>query len=339
MVPTSPGTTATSPETSGLDHPVGRLAPSPSGHLHAGHARSFLLAWWSLRSRGGRVVLRIEDLDPERVKPGAVDDVLRDLEWLGLDWDAGPFFQSREPEPGLEAIDHLLSRDQAYLCACSRREVEEAAQIASAPHDDDPLPGGVQIRYPGTCRGRFTSRASAAEKTGEPLGVRFQVPPGPVQFEDVLRGPLTHDVQAQVGDFLIQRRDGVMAYQLAVVVDDARQGVTEVLRGDDLLSSTARQALLMEALGLPRPSWIHVPLVVDDEGERLAKRRGSLDLTSMRLAGASAEALIGWCARSLGLDVDGPISADEATRAYDLDRIPQGPSRFGLREAAVVMEG
>src|SRR5262245_9012726 len=202
---------------------VGRLAPSPTGRLHLGHARTFLLAWWQTRSRGGRVVLRIEDLDRARVKPGMVDECRRDLEWLGLDWDGAPGLKSAEPSALTLALQRLLDAGQAYLCACSRRDIERAL---SAPHAED-----GELRYPGTCRTRGLSRADAAERA---LAVRLRVPDGEVELEDGVAGRFRADVQREVGDFLLARRDGFFAYQLAVVVDDDRAGVNEVVRGDGL---------------------------------------------------------------------------------------------------------
>lgn len=307
--------------------PVGRLAPSPTGRLHVGHARSFLLAWWHLRSRGGRVLLRIEDLDAQRCRPEFADTALRDLEWLGLDWDGEPVWQSRDVTAVAAARDALLESGRAYACVCSRSEIREAL---SAPQS-----GLTETRYPGTCRGRFASPDEALA-TGRTPGIRLQVERGPVSYEDAFAGSQRHDVAAEVGDFLIARRDGVFAYQLAVVVFDAHQGVTEVLRGQDLLSSTARQLLLQDALGLPHPPWLHVPLVVDDEGERLAKRRGDLALASFREAGVDPRALVAWVARSAGQTVPERVSAAEVLARFDLTSVPHGPVRFGSEEASAL---
>lgn len=278
--------------------PTGRLAPSPTGRLHLGHARSFLLAWWSARSRGGRVVLRMEDLDPDRSRPEHVDGVLRDLEWLGLDWDGPVLMQSARGEAYREALAGLEARGLAYPCVCTRREIEAAGQ---APHRGEEAVDGTQ-RYPGTCRGRFRNIAEARTATGREPALRFLVREGPVRAEDELHGALEGDVQAQVGDFPVVRRDGVPAYQLAVVVDDAHQGVTEVVRGDDLLPSTLRQALLLEALGLPRPVWRHVSLVTDAQGRRLAKRSDDLALAHLREAGIAPGRIAAWAARSAGME-------------------------------------
>src|SRR5262245_23543624 len=272
LSPASPSSKKQNPNAMGLPSPppVGRLAPSPTGALHLGHARTFLLAWWHVRSRGGRVWLRVEDLDRARVKPGSIEACQRDLEWLGLDWDGSPVLQSADTSAMGAAIERLLRDERAYFCACSRKDIERAL---SAPHGSD-----GESRYPGTCRGRALSRGSAR---GAALGVRLRVPDGAIELVDGCAGRFVSDVQAEVGDFLIARRDGAFAYQLAVVVDDARQGVTEVLRGDDLLPSAARQWHLQRALGLAHPSWFHVPLVLGPDGERLAKRAGSLALAAL----------------------------------------------------------
>lgn len=296
---------------------VGRLAPSPSGRLHLGHARSFLLAWWSARSRGGRIVLRIEDLDAERVKPGAVDLVLEDLAWLGLDWDGEPLLQSSRTAAHGAALAALVEAGRAYPCVCTRKEIEEASR---APH-------GGETRYPGTCRWRFASLAAATESTGLPAALRLAVEPGPVIVDDALRGPTAFDVAAEVGDFVIARKDGVAAYQLATPLDDAYQAVTEVLRGDDLLSSAARQRLVLEALDLPIPRQIHVPLVHDSGGPRLAKRAGSLSLAELRAEGVPASEVVSWAAEASGLPRTPPDPRTAGPgawlEAFELSRVPR----------------
>ncbi len=301
----------------GAGPPVGRLAPSPTGLLHLGHARSFLLAWWSVRSRGGRIVLRIEDLDAARSRAELAQTCLRDLEWLGLDWD-GPARRSAADTSALErACSELGARGLAYPCVCTRSEFA----ALSAPH-----PGEGELRYPGTCRGRWKTSAEARAATGRESGLRLWVEPGPVAIEDRLHGELEFDVQAEVGDFLVRRRDGAFAYQLAVVVDDETDGVTEVLRGADLLPSAARQALVLRGLGLPRPVWIHVPLVVDETGARLAKRRGSFALARLREGAADPRAVVAWAARTCGLDVPERVTPREALQDFDLERLPRAPT-------------
>ena len=296
---------------------VGRLAPSPTGHLHLGHARSFLLAWWHARARGGRVVLRIEDLDVERVKPGLIDETLRDLEWLGLDWDGAPWIQSAGVAEIQSAAEDLLARGLAYPCVCTRAEIE-AAQ--SAPHGAD-----AAGRYPGTCRGRYASLAEAERASGRKAALRFVVREGPVPVHDELQGERTFDVAREVGDFPILRRAGSPAYQLAVVVDDARAGVTEVVRGADLLDSAARQQLLQAALGLATPRWWHVPLVTDATGRRFAKRSDDIALSRLRAAGLDPRVLVAWIARRSGIPHAEPATAHELAPHFDLQHIPLEP--------------
>lgn len=295
---------------------VGRLAPSPTGSLHLGHARTFLLAWWHARARGGRVLLRLEDLDRERVKPGMVEECLATLTWLGLDWDGPVLVQSQEPGPGRAALAELVARGLAYGCDCSRRDIERAA---SAPHAED-----GELRYPGTCRTRGLLEA----RDGRALGVRFRVPEGEVELEDGFVGAHRSDVARDCGDFLLARRDGTLAYQLAVVVDDARTGVTEVVRGADLLSSAARQLLLQRALGLPSPRWYHVPLVLEADGRRLAKRSGALALAELRARGVDGRAVVAWAAASAGLAVPERVGAAEVLAHFDLTRVPRTPVRL-----------
>jgi len=304
---------------------TGRLAPSPTGRLHLGHARTFLAAWWSARSRGGRVVLRIEDLDADRVKEGATDLVLRDLEWLELDWDGVAMVQSERKAAHAEALDGLVARGLAYPCVCTRREIDEAA---SAPHAD-----GGEVRYPGTCRGRFSSVAAAREETGREPALRLSIERvaattgggGTVaRFLDLVQGEVSVDVSEDVGDFVVRRKDGVAAYQLATPLDDAEQAVTEVVRGDDLVPSAGRQALVARALGLPFPAQAHVPLVVDADGARLAKRAGSLALGELRAAGVDPARIRAWAAESLGA----PGAAEGRGEGFDWAAVPREPARL-----------
>ena len=300
---------------------VGRLAPSPTGRLHLGHARSFLLAWWSARRAGGRIALRIEDLDGTRVKPGATDLVLEDLEWLGLDWDGEPLLQSTRIEAHAAALQRLTLEGKAYPCVCTRREIEDAA---SAPHADD-----GETRYPGTCRGLYGTLEEARAATGREAALRLVVREGPVTFEDRYRGPVSVDVASEVGDFVIGRKDGVAAYQFATPFDDDAQGVTEVVRGDDLLSSAARQALVLEALGRPMPAQVHVALVHDAEGRRLAKRAGALSLQELRNAGISPASISAWAASTApSLSSPSPSSPGPPSSSPP-PSAPQEPVRLG----------
>lgn len=297
-----------------------RLAPSPTGLLHLGHARSFLLAWWQARALDGRVVLRIEDLDPERSRDEYADAAQRDLEWLGLDWDGPVVRQSTRAETHRDALERLERSARAYPCVCTRAEV---AAAASAPHAGETSP-----RYPGTCRGRFRDRAQAERDSGRPAGLRFRVPRGTrIRFVDGLRGAHVARLDEEVGDFVIQRREGVPAYQLAIVVDDDLDGVDLVLRGDDLLPSTGCQKLLQEALGLASPRWFHVPLVVDEEGRRLAKRTDALSLAALRERGVDPRTIVAWVARSAGQPVPERASASDVVSSFALERIPLEPVR------------
>jgi glutamyl-tRNA synthetase len=298
----------------------GRLAPSPTGVLHLGNARTFLLAWLSVRSAGGTLVLRIEDIDGPRLKPGAAELAMEDLRWLGLDWDEGPVFQSARLPRYTAAMQRLLSAGLAYPCVCSRKEVETAA---SAPHGlDGP-------RYPGTCRGRWRTAEEARHATGKEAALRFRVEPGVVAFDDGFHGSVSCDVAAESGDFVIAKRDGTPAYQLAVVVDDAEMQIDEVLRGDDLLPSTPRQILLYRALGLTPPKFVHVPLVVGEDGRRLAKRHGDTTLRCFRDAGVTPGRVIAWIARTCGLDLGHlELSARDLVGRLPLAEVPASPVVF-----------
>lgn len=300
-----------------LDKYVGRLAPSPTGALHLGNARTFMIAWLRARSCGGRIVMRMEDLDHPKDKPGAADDAIRDLRWLGFDWDE-EFTQSRRKELYRAALERLGER--AYPCICSRRDVE-AAQ--SAPHS------GEQLFYGGACRGRFASWADAARAIAPRLPCwRFDTAKidGFVAFDDVFAGKYNQDVAATLGDFPLARDEGGAGYTLAVVVDDAAMGVTEVVRGDDLLPATPAQILLQRALGLPTPRYCHVPLVVGQDGRRLAKRHGDSRISAFRQLGCSPEEIIGYLAFSCGWCEKGQsIALRDLIGRFTLDTIPRRP--------------
>src|SRR5512140_1119040 len=291
--------------------PVGRFAPSPTGPLHLGSLVAALGSWLFARAKGGRWLVRMEDLDTPRVVPGAADDILRTLERFGLTWDGEVVFQSSRIALYDAAFEDLLRRKETFACACSRADLLRAA---SAPVRDDEgdAAGGAVLIYPGTCRdGLPPGRAARA--------FRFRVPPGVFTFEDLLFGALSESLEASVGDFVVKRADGPYAYQLAVVVDDAAQGVTEVVRGADLLASTARQIALQRALALPTPAYAHLPLVVGADGKKLGKRDGALPLEALDEA-ARRRALV-FALSVLGQDpADSP---DEALRAFDPARIPR----------------
>ncbi|MBZ5573433.1 MAG: tRNA glutamyl-Q(34) synthetase GluQRS [Acidobacteriia bacterium] len=269
----------------------GRLAPSPTGLLHLGHARTFWIAAQRAVRHGGTLVLRNEDLDPQRSKAEFVEAMLEDLRWLGIRWQEGPdcggphgpYSQSERREFYLSAWRSLKDQGFIYPCTCSRKDL---AQAASAPNDTDDEP-----LYPGRCRSR-----TGAARFSAPAGVnwRFRVPDGEaVSFTDLHLGPQSFVAGRDFGDFVVWRRDDVPAYQLAVVVDDAEMRITEVVRGVDLLKSTARQLLLYRALGWTSPGCYHCDLVVDDSGVRLAKRHDALSIRHLREAGRTAESVRG----------------------------------------------
>lgn len=270
---------------------VGRLAPSPTGHLHLGHAFAFLIAWWSARHQNGLIRLRFDDLDRDRAHQNFVDQARIDLEWLGIDWDGPVIFESSRAPIYAEATAGLVERRFAYPCVCRRGDIL-ARQTVAAPH------AGGELRYPGTCRP--SPNANWPVTKTQTAAWRFIVSSGVVPFEDLNFGPQEIDVAAEVGDFVLERRDGTPAYQLAVVLDDQLDGVTEIVRGADLLQSTARQQLLAKALGVTPPMTFHVPLICDAAGRRLAKREHSLSLLELRESGVDPRAIVTWIATLAG---------------------------------------
>jgi glutamyl-tRNA synthetase len=304
----------------------GRFAPSPTGALHLGNARTALLAWLHARAAGGRFVMRVEDLDRGRVRPGIMEAQLADLRWLGLDWDEGPdvggpyapYLQTERTEDYRAALHRLANAGLIFACSCSRRDI---AAAASAPHG-----GGEEgPRYAGTCRERPAGGWVDGGPLGEaPMALRFRTPSAEVCFHDLLQGRVCFDPAAETGDFVVRRKDGVAAYQLAVVVDDAAMEITHVVRAADLLSSTARQLLLYEALGLRAPAFLHVPLLLGADGERLAKRHGAVSLAEVRQAGVSPQRVAGWLAATCGLAAPGEeVSAVDLMARFDVARLPR----------------
>ncbi|MFN3265519.1 MAG: tRNA glutamyl-Q(34) synthetase GluQRS [Deinococcales bacterium] len=270
-----------------------RFAPSPTGEMHLGNARTALLAWLQARVAKGYFILRLEDLDSSRIRPGAAEQILRDLAWLGLDWDEGwdiggdfaPYTQSER----LELYAQYAAKLETYACSCSRKDIQNAV---SAPH-------AGELRYPGTCR-------NAPTHPERPLALRVRVPDLEIEFLDGICGAVRENVQATVGDFVIRRNDGAWAYQLACVADDIEMRISHVLRGADLLSSTARQLVLYKALGQPAPRFFHAPLLTDFAGQRLAKRNQALSLRALRESGKTSNQVLLELAQSLGWNINQP---------------------------------
>ena len=297
--------------------PIGRFAPSPSGRMHLGNVYAALIAWLSARSQGGRVVMRVEDLDP-RAKSGPwAELLLDDLRWLGLTWDGEPVYQSDRLDLYEGAAARLRDRGLVYPCFCTRAELH----AASAPHASDGAPV-----YPGTCRS-LSSGEVASRAVGRPPAWRMRVPPaedpaGSYAFEDRVYGPQRQVLAEECGDFLIRRSDGVFAYQLAVVVDDAEMGVTEVVRGRDLIGSVPRQLYLQDLLGFPHPFYAHVPLLVAADGRRLSKRDRDLDMGELRARYGTAERLLGALAAATGLAPDAaPVSAERLASSFSWELV------------------
>ncbi len=325
--------------------PRTRLAPSPTGALHLGNARSFIINWALARRHGWRILLRIEDLDGPRLKPGADRQAIDLLHWLQIDWDEGPVYQSRDLAPYTAALAKLDNAGLTYPCTCTRSDIEQAA---SAPHGDE-----HELRYPGTCRPR--SRVSGigyrdSGQTGFPdtrdpnpdtrSCIRLIVPDEFIAFTDTLHGPQQINVQQQVGDFIVVTKAGLPAYQLAVVVDDARQGISEIVRGDDLIASTARQMLLYRYLDLqPLPRYTHLPLVLGSDGKRLAKRHGDTRLLTYRQRGVPPQRVIGLLAYWSGISSERqPMNAGEFAARFDLDKLPREPVTFTKEDDAWLLD-
>ena len=291
---------------------VGRFAPSPTGRMHAGNVFAALTAWLVAKSQGGRIVLRIEDLDAERSKPVYIDAVQRDFEALGLTWDEGPYFQHDRTEAYRAAYDELRERGLVYPCFCTRADLH----AASAPHR------GEKPVYPGTCRHLSDGERAVRAQQRMPAQ-RLIVPDREVAFVDQVQGSYAQNLAADCGDFLVQRSDGAFAYQLAVVVDDAAQGVTSVVRGVDLLCSTPQQLYLQELLGLPHPAYAHIPLLVAERDRRLSKRDRDAALDALLARFKTPEAVIGHIAGITGLaPTCDPATPQELLATFDLAALP-----------------
>ncbi len=306
-----------------------RLAPSPTGALHLGNARTFLINWALAKQNNWEIILRIEDLDTPRVKAGADIQAIDDLQWLGLSWDEGPVFQLADLSPYQTALDQLAQDHKIYPCVCTRQEIERAQ---TAPHA-----GEHELRYHGTCR---PANLSTPFDVSSQSSWRVIAPSREIIFTDSIAGQQRFDLDRLVGDFVVATKAGLPAYQLAVVVDDVRQGVTDIVRGDDLLSSAARQRWLYELLGYsPLPQYWHVPLVLGSDGRRLAKRHGDSRLATYRKLNVPVERIIGLLAYWSGVEATRqPLSAVEFAERFSLARLPRQPAMFTYEDHSWILE-
>lgn len=292
---------------------VGRFAPSPTGRMHAGNIYAALSAWLVAKSQGGTIVLRIEDLDRDRSKAEYIIAVQRDFELLGLTWDQGPFFQHDRDEAYLEAFCALERKGLVYPCFCTRADLH----AASAPHR------GEKFVYPGTCRG-LTAEQIAEKSMRRAPAQRLRVPDDTYSFEDMVQGRYKQNLAHDCGDFLIRRSDQAFAYQLAVVVDDAAQGVTSIVRGVDLLCSTPQQLYLQELLGLDHPRYAHIPLLVAEKNRRLSKRDHDAGIEELLARFKTPEAIIGHIAGICGLaPTCDPATPEQLLATFDVARLPE----------------
>ena len=329
---------------------VTRLAPSPTGALHLGNARTFLINWAMAKQKGWRTVFRVEDLDGPRIDPAASEKAIDTLRWLGMDWDDGPVYQSHDLAPYRDALAKLYCQGAIYPCTCTRKEIINAQ---SAPHEHE-------LRYPGTCRPppppESTPETCPPQGSPQPSGDstaheailqdsatawRVAVPDEPIEYEDLLHGKQTFNIQQQVGDFVVATKMGLPAYQLAVVVDDARQGVTQIVRGDDLLSSACRQLLLYRLLELsPIPTYTHLPLVLGPDGRRLAKRHGDTRIDTYRQRGITAHRIVGLLAKWSGIiDRYDEVSAQTFADRFELDNLSRDPVTMTQEDEAWLLDG
>ena len=307
---------------------TGRFAPSPSGRIHLGNILCCLLAWLSARQKGGRVILRIEDLDTARCPRRYGEQMCRDIQWLGLDWDEGPviggpfgpYEQSRRTALYQAALERLEAQGLVYPCFCTRAELH----AASAPHRED-----GQVVYPGTCRGLTAEQATErARRTGRAPALRLRVPEEEITFIDGHMGEYGEWLPEDCGDFLLRRSDGMFAYQLAVVVDDAAMGVTEVVRGADLLASTPRQLLLYRLLGLEAPAFYHFPLLLGSDGQRLSKRNADAGLDALGERYTASE-ILGKLAYLAGFNPSAePRSGESLLADFAWEKVPRADIRI-----------
>jgi len=305
-----------------------RLAPSPTGALHLGNARTFLVNWALARQRGWEFVLRLEDLDGPRIKSGATEQAIALLEWLGLDWDAGPFFQLHDQSAYQTALKLLADQQAIYPCRCTRKQLEAASLSAPHGHEHD-------LRYPGNCRPTVEKPVDTSLLGAAGMAWRIRVPDRATVFEDAFAGRQEFNIQQTVGDFLVATKTGLTSYQLAVVVDDARQGIDQVVRGDDLLASTPRQMLLYDRLNLgPSPTYTHLPLVIGEDGRRLAKRHGDSRLMHYREQDVSPERVIGLMGEWCGLGPRQEMSTAEFRDRFEITRLSPAPVVFSAGDDA-----
>ena len=304
--------------------PTGRFAPTPSGRLHLGNILCAMLAYLSARSKGGRFLLRIEDVDIPRCPRQLAQQAIDDLRWLGFTWDEEPIYQSDRGEIYRAALDRLTEGGHTYPCFCTRAQLMSLAA---------PNLGDTQVIYQRTCANLSPEEAAERARTREPA-TRLRVPDEDVSFTDGLFGPQTENLARDCGDFILRRSDGLYGYQLAVVVDDALQGVTEIVRGRDILSATPRQLYLQRLMGCDAPEYVHIPLLVDAQGRRLAKRDKDLDLTALSQRFTPAE-ILGMLAYSSGLLPEvRPVTLEQLIPHFDWQKV----RRDDLRLPGCIME-
>ena len=291
----------------------GRCAPSPTGRMHLGNVFSALLSWLSAKSKGGEWLLRIEDIDPQRSKQEYADQIMRDLEWLSLPWDGTPVYQSRRSDIYQHYYERLQRMGLTYPCYCTRNDI----LATQAPHESD-----GRVVYKGTCRPLHRDFITANDNLSRPAAIRLMVNDTSITFNDGHYGAQTVNMAKQVGDFIIRRRDGAWAYQLAVVIDDALTGVNEVVRGRDLILSSPQQMYVAGLLGFDTPHFIHLPLLCNTAGQRLSKRDKSLDLGALREHNTPEE-ITGQLAFLAGIaPTPSPITPQELLPLFDWNKIP-----------------